>query len=145
LSFEILPARLKDLIPLNRLEKRVFKEDAWPVVELFTLLVFPGTIHLKAEDGERMIGFISAEENWFDRSSSITNVGVDPEYRRQGVATALMKKIESLFKRKIIRLSVRVSNHDAIHLYQTLGYKIIKTRQRYYSDGEDAFEMEKSR
>lgn len=143
MSFVILPARLSDLNALNHLEKVVFKEDAWPVVDLITVLLIPGTIHLKAQAGKNIIGFICAEENLFERNASITTVGIDPGYRRQGIARSLMKSIEERVTRKIIRLCVRVSNLGAQNLYEELGYRKKRTRQRYYADGEDAFDMEK--
>ena len=130
---------------LNHLEKVVFKEDAWPVVDLITVLLIPGTIHLKAQAGNKIIGFICAEENLFEKNANITTVGVDPGYRRQGIARSLMKSIEDRVTRKIIRLCVRVSNHGAQNLYEELGYRKKRTRQRYYADGEDAFDMEKIR
>ncbi|MEI8131648.1 MAG: N-acetyltransferase [Leptolinea sp.] len=145
MSFVILPARLSDLNALNHLEKVVFKEDAWPVVDLITVLLIPGAIHLKAQAGKNIIGFICAEENLLERNASITTVGVHPAYRRQGIARSLMKSIEERIARKIIRLCVRVSNYGALDLYEELGYHKKRTRQRYYADGEDAFEMEKLR
>jgi ribosomal-protein-alanine N-acetyltransferase len=145
LSFEIQPARLSDLIALDHLEKVVFKQDAWPVIDLFTILLMPGTFHFKAVADDRIIGFISAEENLFEKNATITTVGVDPAYRRLGVARVLMNSIEERINRKIIRLCVRISNQGAINLYEELGYQKKRTRQRYYADGEDAFEMEKLR
>lgn len=145
MSFVILPARLRDLNALNHLEKAVFKEDAWPVIDLIVILLMPGTFQLKALAGKNIIGFISAEENLFEKNASITTVGVDPAFRRQGVARALMKSIEERITRKTIRLCVRVSNQGAINLYEELGYQKKRTRQHYYADGENAFEMEKFR
>jgi ribosomal-protein-alanine N-acetyltransferase len=134
---------LRDLNAIHHLEKVVFNEDAWPVFDLFANLIMPGTIRLKALAGKTIIGFVCAEENWFEKNTSITTIGVDPAYRRRGVARALMNSIQARISRKIIRLSVRVSNLGAIQLYEELGYIKKKTRQQYYSDGEDAFEMEK--
>jgi ribosomal-protein-alanine N-acetyltransferase len=105
----------------------------------------PGTFHLKALADQRIIGFISAEQNLFEKNATITTVGVDPAYRRMGVARSLMTSIEGRIKRRIIRLCVRISNQGAINLYEELGYQKRKTRKRYYADGEDAFEMEKIR
>jgi ribosomal-protein-alanine N-acetyltransferase len=145
LSFVILPARLSDLNALNNLEKAVFKQDAWPVIDLIAILLLPGTFHLKAQVGKNIIGFIAAEENFFEKNATINTVGVDGAYRRQGVARALMKSIEECINRRIIRLCVRVSNQGAINLYEELGYRKKRTQFHYYNDGEDAFEMEKIR
>ena len=40
---------------------------------------------------------------------------------------------------------VRVSNLPALGLYRKLGYEIVDTWRGYYSDGEDAYLMEKER
>ena len=46
------------------------------------------------------------------------------------------------FGAKYVSLHVRHSNVAARHLYETtLGFKIEKTENKYYADGEDAFSM----
>ncbi len=141
--FTISPARLRDLNALRKLEKVVFKKDAWPVIDILAALLFPGGIHYKAEVDGRMIGFITAENNLFENASWVTTVGVMPEYRNQGVGRSLMDMVEKRANRPVIKLCVRKSNTGAISLYDRLGYQIRETRRRYYSDGEDAFVMVK--
>jgi ribosomal-protein-alanine N-acetyltransferase len=75
----------------------------------------------------------------------IATVGVAPEYRRQGIALALLRACESRIKQPRIRLCVRPSNQAAIRLYQEEGYLAMDTWQKYYSDGENALVMEKIR
>jgi ribosomal-protein-alanine N-acetyltransferase len=145
LSYAVVPARLKDVKTLHELEKKVFTSDAWPLIDLLSLFVIPGSLQLKAITGNRIIGFIAAEESFLEKHATITTVGVDPDFRRMGVASALMDNMEQRIRRNIIRLCVRVSNHGAITLYESLGYQQRSTRKRYYSDGENAIEMEKTR
>ncbi len=128
---------------LRRLIKEVFKEDAWPVLDLLTALIFPGGIHIKAHTGDTLVGFISVEENFFESCAWVSLVGVASEFRRQGIGESLMKEIEKLVRRPVIQLCVRRSNQAAIHLYEKLGYQKKEIRQRYYSDGEDALVMGK--
>lgn len=130
---------------MHELEKKIFTTDAWPLIDLLSLFVIPGSLQLKAIAGNRIIGFIAAEESFLEKHATITTVGVDPDFRRMGVATALMDNMEQRINRKIIRLCVRVTNQGAITLYEKLGYQIGRTRKRYYSDGENAIEMEKLR
>lgn len=141
--FRTSPARLQDLNALRRLIKEVFKEDAWPVLDLLTALIFPGGIHIKAHTGDTLVGFISVEENFFESCAWVSLVGVASEFRRQGIGESLMKEIEKLVRRPVIQLCVRRSNQAAIHLYEKLGYQKKEIRQRYYSDGEDALVMGK--
>jgi ribosomal-protein-alanine N-acetyltransferase len=72
------------------------------------------------------------------------NVSVDPDFRRRGIATAMM---EALFERVNdadgqFTLEVRRSNRGAYELYERLGFKGAGIRRRYYADnGEDAIVM----
>ncbi len=46
------------------------------------------------------------------------------------------------FNAKYVSLHVRVSNVAALHLYRdTLHFKVEKVEQKYYADGEDAYNM----
>lgn len=77
----------------------------------------------------------------------IHNVAVHPQYRRRGVARAMLNDIiESAAKRGIRRLTleVRRSNESAQTLYRSLGFEVCGLRKGYYSDnGEDAWLMER--
>jgi peptide alpha-N-acetyltransferase len=143
LIFEILPARLHDLNALKTLENEVFRQDAWPVLDILAALIFPGGIHLKAQFDGTIIGFISVEENLFDSIAWVSLVGVAAPYRGQGVGRSLMTAAEKRTRRTILQLCVRRSNLGAIHLYEKLGYQKKEIRQHYYADGEDAYLMRK--
>lgn len=145
MTLTISPARLRDLNALRKMEKVVFSEDAWPVIDLMAALFVPGGIHYKAEIDGNIVGFISAENNLFENVTWVTTVGVIPEYRNQGVGCSLMKAVEDVVTRPMIKLCVRKSNSGAIHLYEKLGYHTQNTRRKYYSDGEDAFVMAKTK
>jgi ribosomal-protein-alanine acetyltransferase len=143
LIFEILPARLHDLNALKTLENEVFRQDAWPVLDIMATLIFPGGIHLKAQIDGTIIGFISVEENLFDSVAWVSMVGVSAPYRGQGVGRSLLTTAEKQTRRTILQLCVRRSNLAAIHLYEKLGYQKKEIRQHYYADGEDAYLMRK--
>lgn len=75
----------------------------------------------------------------------ITTIGVDPDYRGQGLGELLLL---SMFDGAIARgsnwltLEVRVTNTAAQTLYRKYGFTVHGTRKRYYSDnGEDALIM----
>jgi [ribosomal protein S18]-alanine N-acetyltransferase len=76
----------------------------------------------------------------------ITNVAVRPNMRRQGIARALLSSvIDNARARafKIVVLEVRPSNHHAVTLYESFGFKVVGRRHGYYYDtGEDALVME---
>ena len=77
----------------------------------------------------------------------ITNIAVLPEYRNKGVASSLLKRLDSFAKEKalaFISLEVRKSNNTAISLYEKFGYKTEGCRKSFYDDPrEDALIMTK--
>ncbi len=142
---DILPASLRDLNGLRRLEHSCFLADAWPLLDLIAVLTYPDVIRLKAMNGEKMIGFIAGDPRPSEGVAWIATLGVSPEYRRQGIASALLRECESRINQPRIRLCVRISNQAAIRLYQGHGYLTIDNWQKYYDDGESAIVMEKVR
>ena len=140
-SFRIQEAGLRDILELYRLEKKCFPLDSWPLIDLFFALVFPGIVRLKAVSGGRMIGFGLGERS--RRPAWIATLGVDPEFRRQGVGRRLLDALEMSLDRAAVRLCVRVSNTGARALYEGAGYREINRWKGYYRGGEDAVVMEK--
>jgi [ribosomal protein S18]-alanine N-acetyltransferase len=76
----------------------------------------------------------------------ITNVAVRPDARCQGVASALLRSVLDDGRGrgfKIVVLEVRPSNHHALSLYESFGFRVVGRRHGYYYDtGEDALVME---
>ena len=72
----------------------------------------------------------------------ITNVAVAPASRRKGVARTLLERLIELLKEQqvtAVTLEARASNTPAIALYQSLGFKSVGLRPRYYTNPvEDA-------
>jgi ribosomal protein S18 acetylase RimI-like enzyme len=75
----------------------------------------------------------------------ITTLGVVPEYRRLGIAKALLTVCEVGLGTALVRLSVRRSNQAAIRLYLQTGYIQTGVWPAYYVDREDALVLEKRR
>ena len=68
-------------------------------------------------------------------SADILNIGIDPNFQRQGHGRALLKHlIEELGKRHIseILLEVRVGNKSAIQFYKKQRFEEISVRKNYY-------------
>lgn len=145
IGFAIESANWRDLKRLHRLESLCFGEDAWPLVDLFTVLVFPRMIRWKAVTTDTMVGFISAELRGATATGWITSLGVIPAFRRQGVGAALLARCEQSIPFACVKLCVRQSNQPAIALYQRAGYSIKDTWPKYYVGGENALVMEKIR
>jgi [ribosomal protein S18]-alanine N-acetyltransferase len=75
----------------------------------------------------------------------VMNVAVAPEHRRRGIASALFERLFELTEgedRRGYTLEVRVSNENAIKLYERAGFRPRGIRRGYYTDNrEDALIM----
>ena len=140
---DILPATLRDLGPLRRIEQACFLKDAWPLLDLLAVLTWPEVVRLKAVEEGQMIGFIAGDPRPSEHLAWIATVGVLPEYQRRGIGRALRRECEKRLTQPRIRLCVRVSNQPAILLYQEEGYLEMDTWREYYNDKENALVMEK--
>lgn len=102
-----------------------------------------GTRHyvVARQDGN-IVGYAGL---WFAVDEAhVTNVAVDPDTRRQGVARALMLHLaEVAVERGCVAwtLEVRLSSYGAQRLYEEFGFESAGVRQRYYDNVEDAIVM----
>ncbi len=75
----------------------------------------------------------------------VMNVAVVPDFRRRGIASALLERlfaVTSTDPRRGYTLEVRMSNTGAIKLYERLGFEPRGVRRGYYTDNrEDALIM----
>lgn len=75
----------------------------------------------------------------------ITNVAVDPEHRRRGIADALLDALRARAEERALSfmtLEVRVSNLAAQELYKKHGFAAAGLRKKYYrKPAEDAIIM----
>ena len=84
------------------------------------------------------VGYITTEE--VVDVVNVTNVYVEMEFRKKGIATELMSFIFKKYKGKFM-LEVRSKNEAAINLYKKFNFEVIHTRKNYYKD-DDALIME---
>ena len=71
----------------------------------------------------------------------ITNIAVAKDYRRRGIAKALILHFIEIAKREnleFMTLEVRASNSPAIALYKSFGFLDVGIRKNYYENKEDA-------
>jgi ribosomal-protein-alanine N-acetyltransferase len=75
----------------------------------------------------------------------VMNIAVIPEFRRRGIGKSLLERLFEVTASDPQRgytLEVRVSNADAIRLYEKLGFEARGIRRGYYTDNrEDALIM----
>lgn len=142
---EILPATLRDLGSLRRVEKACFQKDSWPLLDLLAVLTWPDVVRLKAVADGQMVGFIAGDPRPSENMAWIATIGVLPEYQRRGIGRALLRACEEKLPQQRIRLCVRTSNEVAIEMYKREGYLSMDTWREYYNDKENALVMEKIR
>ena len=107
-------------------------------------LAKPSSLCLGAFDDEaRLLGYLIISR--YVDAWHVMNIATDPDHRRRGIATTLLERLFELTSRDGERgytLEVRVSNEDAIRLYERLGFKPRGVRRGYYTDNrEDALIM----
>ncbi|MBQ2746283.1 MAG: ribosomal protein S18-alanine N-acetyltransferase [Clostridia bacterium] len=104
-----------------------------------------GTKFFLAETNGEIAGYIGIDTVLDE--GYITNIAVFPEFRKMGVASALLKYTESFAnknKLSFITLEVRVSNSAAIKLYEKHGFKKEGQRKNFYANPtEDALILTK--
>ena len=127
------------------LEKVCFGSEAWSLNSVTTELDNPLSLWLVALDGEKVAGYVGSQT--VCNETDMMNVAVSPEYRRQGIAEALVTDlVEKLRKREShsLTLEVRASNDPAIGLYEKLGFAQVGRRKNYYRNPrEDALILRK--
>lgn len=73
----------------------------------------------------------------------ILSIVVKKDYQHIGIGSRLLEHIINIAKQEGIKeifLEVRISNQNAISLYEKYGFKNINTREKYYPDNhEDAY------
>lgn len=139
----IQSATWRDLRPLIRIEKICFGRDSWPWPELLAALTFPGTVRLKLEIDDRLVGFVIGDRRGRKDLGWVASIGVHPDFRRRGYGRQLLEACERALGTRRVRLSLRRTNGAALKLYDHAGYSQVEVWPRYYRDGEDALVMER--
>ncbi|HEY2767264.1 MAG TPA: ribosomal protein S18-alanine N-acetyltransferase [Solirubrobacteraceae bacterium] len=130
-----------DLPQVIGIERRAFPTP-WSLAMFVLELSKSSGICLAAVSGGRLVGYLICSR--YETVWHIMNVAVDPERRREGVASALLSELYGRVDDEGARytLEVRRSNLGAIHLYEREGFRAAGLRKRYYQDnGEDALVM----
>lgn len=97
-----------------------------------------------AELKTQVVGYAVGRQK--NNSGKIISMAVVPHCQRKGVGRALADCLLNYFKKiglKKVFLHVRTKNQAALSFYLGLGFTTIKTIAHYYSNGDNAYLMEK--
>ncbi len=134
----------QDDIPSVASVERLIFSMPWSESGFLSSLLLPDTLYLCARTDEgRVIGYCGFLQS-FDEAD-ITNVAVHPDYRCRGVASAMLAELMERGRGRGVQrytLEVRVSNGQAVRLYERLGFASVGVRKNFYEQPrEDALIM----
>jgi len=144
----IRAAERADLLEIHRIEQSVFPQP-WPFSALESYLGETGFLVAETdidEDVPAVAGYVIADTvpNHGTPLGHIKDLAVRSDHRREGVATALLRRALGVLESagsESAKLEVREDNQGARRLYRQFGFEHRKTIPNYYSNGENALVM----
>ena len=131
-QFVIRDMREEDIKLIAEIEKISFSTP-WSEMSFFNELHKPYSTSRVAVLDDSIAGYICA--NCIKGEGHILNLAVHPDYRRHGIAKALIgNMIEELRTKgcRFIYLEVRASNDTAKKIYGNFGFRVAAIRRGYY-------------
>ena len=122
---------------IAELEKLCFS-DPWSEKSIETELSCRLSVWLVALEGEQVVGYVGSQT--VIDESDMMNIAVHPDFRRRGIAEALVAELEAALRQRgsrALTLEVRDSNAPAIALYEKLGFAQVGLRKNYYRNPKE--------
>lgn len=124
---------MQTVFQLNNIEKACFGRDAWSIQALIGEFNNEFSHFFAHEIEGKIVGYACVRIMY--EEAQICNIAVLPEYRRQGIATELLKMVAEFSKEKgceRAELEVNVANLPAVELYRKCGYDEAGIRKNFY-------------
>lgn len=142
MTYKLVPMDKSHLDAVAALERVCFSKP-WPRSMLEDELYNPNVslVVAEGEDGA-VLGY--GEVGVVLDEGCLEKIAVDPAWRRQGVAEAILSAYLRFGRAKLafLTLEVRASNEAAVGLYKKLGFEEVGRRKGYYTEPkEDAVLM----
>ena len=135
-----------DIPVLVGMEKAIYPESPWSAAQFREELAgAPRTRkYIIAVDGSQIVGYAGIA--LAGDVADIHTLTVVPEYRRRGIASAMLRELEWWAHKKgvsALMLEMREGNAEAQPLYEKYGYSVISRRDNYYAPKIHALIMRK--
>lgn len=145
MSAQLRPYAPGDFNALYQIDGQCFKRGvAYTRRDLKQYLHLPGANCIVAEVDAQIAGFcLTAHE---DSYGYIVTMDVLPPFRRQGLATVLLRRAEKDLRKHGVRavsLETATNNDSAVLFWQRHGYRTRGIRKNYYPGKIDAYSMTK--
>lgn len=132
----------EDIDEVYKINKKSFTTDAWSREAIEREFNLSYSLRFVLEKDGKVIGYCFL---WLIKGEAfLMTFALSPEHRGKGIGRIFLERIIERLKGKaqVLQLDVRKSNLPAIRLYRSLGFKIVRERPKFYSDGENALLME---
>lgn len=144
--FVIERARFRDLRAVAAIQRASFRPGlAYSWTSLVILWLLPTVHFLIARDTAtgQVLGCCLSDHDKGD--VRVINIAVAPAARRQGIATALLRRLESDMPEGDLTLTVEEPNTGAQALYEREGFVRTGTARNYYGSGRHGIWMRRRR
>ena len=143
---------MEDLFAMQTCNLHNLPENYQMKYYLYHALSWPELLYVAESDKGKIVGYVMAKMEDEDLEKDepihghITSISVLRSHRKLGIATKLMRAsqhaMKTIYEAEYCSLHVRRGNRAAIALYKdVLGFEVVKIDDKYYADGEDAFDM----
>jgi ribosomal-protein-alanine N-acetyltransferase len=143
---------LEDLDGVIEVNEKELPED-YPYFFYKSILDnYPESFLIAQNSSGKIVGYImwrvekapSLDSLRYINKGHLVSIAVSNEYRQQGIAKQLLSNSMLAIKKYKIHdyvLEVRVTNYNAIRLYEQYKFQIANIKKNYYRDGENAYYM----
>ncbi len=129
---EIKEMAQEDLSQVSEIESQIFSLP-WSEKAFEESLKNTNTLYIVAKEKEEVLGYIGMYISF--QEGNITNVAVNPNYRRKKIGQNLIREILERAKQigvTDVILEVRETNAAAICLYEKMGFEEAGIRKNFY-------------
>lgn len=134
-NLNIRKATIEDIVELKKLEAKCFDER---IRENFNfVLENKNYLYLVAFFNKNIVAYAGASISY--EQGELLSICVDSSYRKQGLATKILKELFFILKHTgvlKIFLEVNKKNTPALNLYKKIGFEFLSERKNYY--GKDS-------